>query len=170
MPPRPLAGLDLVTGALIVGGACLLAASIVAAVVFFTPAQAPPSSAPEPTAPSPPMGRPAAALPADRVATVLAVDATAGAGSAVRAGDHVDVVAFLAQQTHVLLENVPVLDVDRTGSSIALTLAVPQTSALVLQESQALGARPFVMLRPLQPVGELPTSFSNADLAAALTR
>ncbi len=166
MPPRPLAGLDLVTGALLLGGAGLLAASIVAAVVLLTPPEGSPVPGPE-AVPTPLLaGRPSAALSPDRVATVLAVDAGVGAGSAVRAGDHVDVLAFFAQQTttRLILQDVPVLNVDRSGSSIALTLAVPQTSALVLQESQALGARPLVTLRPLQPLGELPGSFSDADL------
>lgn len=164
MPPRSLAGLDLVTGALILGGACLLAASIVAAVVLLQPPRVSSAPAPEPTPTPLPIGRPSAALPSDRVATVLTVDTAAGAGSAVRPGDHVDVLAFIARETHVLLQDVLVLGVDRSGSSIALTLAVPQTSALVMQESQALGAHPFVTLRPLQPLGEMPTSFSDTDL------
>lgn len=168
-------GFDLATGALILGGAALLAVALVFSVMLLSPptpagvASVPPS---EPTPAPAPTGRPAAELPADRVAIVLVVDASAGAGGVARAGDHVDVLGFFSPQstgsgavTRVLLQNVPVLGVDRSGSGVALTLAVPQTSALLLQEAQAIGARPYVTLRPLQPLADLPPSFSDTDLA-----
>jgi len=169
-------GIDLATGALIVGGAALLAASVVVAFVLLSPPAAPPE-APQQAAPTPvAVGRPSLALPSDQVATVLSVDAAAGAGSAARIGDHVDVLGFFPRQatgtnsvTRVLLQDVPVLGVDRSGSGVALTLALPQASALLLQEAQALGARPYVTLRPLQPLPDLPSSFSDADLASRLT-
>ena len=54
----------------------------------------------------------------------------------------------------------------------ALTLAVPQAQALWLQEAQALGARPLVMLLPdgARPAAaDGPASFSDIDLANRLT-
>jgi Flp pilus assembly protein RcpC/CpaB len=168
MPLRPPAGLDLATGALLLGGAGLVAASIVAAVVLLAPRATPASLETEPTPTAISLSRPAAALAPDRVGTVLSIDANGGASSAVRPGDHVDVLSFFPQQaaTRVVLTDIPVLGVDRSGSSIALTLAVPQSSALLLQEAQALGGRPYVMLRPLQASATLPTSFSDSDLIA----
>jgi Flp pilus assembly protein CpaB len=174
--PRLASGFDAVSAALIVGGAALVAASIVAAVVLLSPPRSPEPAAPEPT-PTPLLtGRTSAALPPDRVATVLTVDAAAGAAGAARMGDHIDILGFFSRQasgtdpvTRVLLADVPVLSVDRSGTSVALTLAVPQESALLLNEAQALGAQPLVALRPLHPVGEPPASFSDADLAKRLT-
>ena len=40
------------------------------------------------------------------------------------------------------------MSVARSAANVALTLAVPQADALLLQEAQTLGARPFVMLLP----------------------
>jgi Flp pilus assembly protein CpaB len=176
---RPAGGLDLATGALLLGGAWLLAVSIVAAVVLLAPA-APPvtTSATELASASAPTIRPSAALPADRVAAVLSVDIGSGAGGAARTGDHVDVLGYFSHQvsgaqavTRVLVTDVPVLTVDRSGASVALMLAVPQEAALLLQEAeaQALGARPFVTLRGVEQTAELPSSFSDSDLANRIT-
>jgi hypothetical protein len=60
------------------------------------------------------------------------------------------------------------LAVDRAGANVSLTLAVPQQSALLLQEAQALGVRPFVTLRPVRATSEMPASFSDSDLAGRL--
>jgi Flp pilus assembly protein CpaB len=174
---RSAGGFDLLTGVLLLGGAALLAVAIVAAVVLLAPPRAPESVValePEPTAlPTP--GRTSAALPADRVAAVLTVDASQGAAAATRQGDHVDVLAYFSPRvtgdqsiTRVLLADVPVLSVDRAGSSVGLTLAVPQDSALLLQEAQALGGQPFVTLRSPQSSPDLPPTFSDADLASRL--
>ncbi len=180
MRHRPAAGLDLVTAALIASGAALIAASIVVAIVLLSPVGVVLPVITEPTpGPTDAIGRTSVALPADRVAAVLSVDASAGAGSAARSGDHVDVLGYFSRQvtgaesvTRVLLRDVPVVTVDRSTAAVALTLAVPQADALLLQEAQALGARPFVMLLPgvAQPgVSDRPTSFSDADLANRLT-
>jgi Flp pilus assembly protein RcpC/CpaB len=181
MRHRPGGGLDLITAALIGGGALLIAASIVVAIVLLVPPDlvGPTLLGPAPT-PTDVVGRTAVMLPPDRVAAVLNVDAAAGAGVAARSGDHVDVLGYFSRQvtgaesvTRVLLRDVPVVTVDRSAANVALTLAVPQTQALLLQEAQALGARPFVMLRPdvAQPaaVAEAPASFSDVDLANRLT-
>jgi Flp pilus assembly protein CpaB len=122
--------------------------------------------------------RPSVALSAERVASVLVVDAATGAASAARAGDHVDVLGYFSRQsigpesvTRVLLQDVPVLTVDRSGASVALTLEVPHDGALLLQEAQAIGARPFVALRSAQSVSDAqaaPGSFSDTDLARRL--
>lgn len=172
MPLRLPAGLDFATGALLLGGAGLVAASIVAGVILLAPASAPAVTNAEPTPTPLPIDRPSAALAPDHVGTVLSVDASAGASSAVRPGDHIDVVAFFSRQatTRMMLQDVPVLGVDRSGSNIALTLSVPQASALLLQEAQALGAHPFVLLRPIQLRAALPTSFSDSDLTALEAR
>jgi len=179
MRNRSAGGLDLVTAALIAGGAALIAASIVVAVVLLTPASTPPVPAAEP-APLPPdaLGRTSVALPADRVAAVLTVDASAGAGAATRSGDHVDVLAYFSRQvtgaenvTRVLLRDVPVVSVARSAANVALTLALPRPDALLLQEAQTLGARPFVMLLPglAQPLAaDPPATFADADLANRL--
>jgi Flp pilus assembly protein CpaB len=110
------------------------------------------------------------------VAAVLSVDIGSGAGGAARTGDHVDVLGYFSHQvsgaqavTRVLVTDVPVLTVDRSGASVALTLAVPQETALLLQEAQALGARPFVTLRGVEQTAELPSSFSDSDLANRIT-
>jgi Flp pilus assembly protein RcpC/CpaB len=172
MPLRLPAGLDFATGALLLGGAGLVAASIVAGVILLAPPSAPAAPEAEPTPTALPINRASAALAPDHVGTVLSVDAAAGASSAVRPGDHIDVVAFFARQatTRVVLQDVPVLSVDRSGPNIALTLSVPQTSALLLQEAQALGGHPFVMLRPIQSTAALPNSFSDSDLTALEAR
>ncbi len=168
---RPAGGLDLATGALILGGSCLVAISIVAAVVLLAP---PPAVTPP--APVATTGRAAVALPAGRVAAVLNADVSAGAGTAARSGDRVDVLAYFSHQvtgaeavTRVLVNDVEVLTVDRSGSNVALTLAVPQASALLLQEAQALGARPFVALRSVDGTTDMPSSFGDADLAHRFT-
>ena len=180
MRNRSAGGLDLATAALIAGGAALIAASIVVAVVLLTPmSTTPPAVVAPASVPAQAVGRTSVALPADRVAAVLNVDASAGAGAAARAGDHVDVLAYFSRQitraenvTRVLLRDVPVVSVARSAASVALTLAVPQTDALLLQEAQTLGARPLVLLLPgvaEAAAPEQPASFSDADLAARLT-
>jgi hypothetical protein len=175
---RLAGGWDLATAVLIGGGAVLLAASIVAAVVLLTPA--PPAQPTAVVQPAPTLtreaSRPSAALPPDRVATVLYVDAGAGGGSVARMGDRVDVLGYFSRQvtgsenvTRTLLQDVPVLSVDRSGGNVALTLALPQNDALLLQEAQALGARALVTLRPLAGTQDMaPASFSDGDLAVRL--
>jgi Flp pilus assembly protein CpaB len=175
MRNRPAGGLDLATVALLVGGAAVIAASVVAAIVLLTPT---PVAAPLSGEPTGLMSRTSVALPAGRVAAVLTVDASAGAGAAARSGDHVDVLGYFSPQatgadsiTRVLLRDVPVVTVERSAANVALTLAVPQDDALLLQEAQALGARPFVMLLAdaAQPSAlDAPTSFSDADFAKRL--
>jgi hypothetical protein len=174
-------GLDPASGGLIVGGASLVASSFVAAVVFLTPA---PGSEPATPAPTPivaevPAGRPSVALPADRVGTVLFVGAASGAGAATRAGDHVDVLGYFSQKvtgtqnvTRRLLQDVPVLSAARSGATIALTLAVPQDGALLLQEAQAIGARPMITLRSAHSMAgddNVAPSFSDTELADRLS-
>src|SRR5437879_5105687 len=158
MRNRSAGGLDLITAALIASGAALIAASIVVAVVLLTPVStAPPAVIAPAPLPAEAAGRTSVALPADRVAAVLNVDASAGPGAAARSGHHLDV---------------PVVSVARSAANVALTLAVPQPDALLLQEAQTLGARPFVMLLPgaAQPAAAgQPASFSDADLASRLT-
>jgi len=180
MRHRPAGGLDLVTAVLIAGGAVLVAASIVVAIVLLTPAEgvAPIVAEPAPV-PADAIGRTSVALAADRVAAVLNVDASAGAGFAARPGDHVAVLGYFSRQitgaesvTRVLLRDVPVVARARSTAGVALTLAVPQADALLLQEAQTLGAHPFVMLLPGagQPgASDQSTSFSDADLANRLT-
>jgi hypothetical protein len=87
----------------------------------------------------------------------------------------VDVLGYLSRQitggdaaTRVLVQDAQVLGVDRSGSAVALTLAVPQDAALLLQESQALGARPLVTLRPTTGAAEMPSAFTDSDLARRL--
>ena len=173
---RLLGGLDGLTLALLGGGVLLLAASLVGAMVLLAPPASPAPASPTP-AQLPDSQPPEVALPADRVATVLYVDAAAGAGSAARSGDHVDVLGFFPHsmtgsesQTRLLWQDVPVLSVERNGATVALTLAVPQEAALLMQEAQALGARPFVTLRasPQSAAASLPATFSDSDLARRL--
>jgi Flp pilus assembly protein CpaB len=174
---RSAGGLDLATGALIGGGALLIAASIVAAVlVIAPPVSGVPSPEPVPLSGGPGRLSASANLPSDRVAAVLTLDVGSGAGGAARTGDRVDVLGYFSRQitgaeavTRVLVQDVPVLNIDRSGASVALTLAVPEQSAVLLQEAQALGARPFVTLRPAQYTAQLPSSFSDADLATRFT-
>jgi Flp pilus assembly protein CpaB len=141
---RPLASVDALTAALIVGGCLLLAAAIVSAIVLVRPPAEPrPAALSEPTP-----------LPADHVATVLRVDPAAGAVNAARVGDHVDVLGYFSRQvtgvesvTRLLIGDVAVLAIARDGGATALTLAVPADTALLLQQAQAMGAKPFVVLR-----------------------
>jgi hypothetical protein len=172
---RPTGGLDLTTGALLAGGACLVALSIVAAVSLISP-QSPQTAAPAAPVQALPE-RPAAALPPGRVATVLSVDAATGASTVARVGDHVDVFGYFPHQvtggdavTRVLVQDVPVLTVERSGPGVALTLSVEQPAALQLQEAEALGVRPFVAVRPFLAVqtATSPTSFSDTDMARRL--
>ena len=166
---RRSGGFDLATGALILGGACLIAASVVVAAAVLAPPAAPPEAAPTPALPT-------VALIEGQVATSLSVDAGAGAGAVAQAGDHIDVLGYFPHQvtgsdavTRVLLQDVQVLAAQRSGTNVALTLALPQTSALLLQEAQAIGARPFVTLRASSSVAGLPARFSDTDLANRLT-
>ncbi len=162
--------LDGLTAALLGLGAVLVAAAIVGTVVLLRP----------PASPSPPQLVAADAtptVPADRVATVLRVDATAGAAAAARVGDHVDVLGYFPRQvtgsenvTRVLVADVPVMAVARDGSGAGLTLAVPQATALLLHEAQAMGARPFVVLRPDDDTATTyPSSLTDSELAERLT-
>jgi hypothetical protein len=176
-------GLDLATGALVLGGVGLIVVSLVGAAALLRA----PTAEVEPTASAPRLSvpvataasvRPSIALSADRVAAVLVVDATTGAGSAARLGDHVDVLGYFSRQvigsesvTRMLLEDVAVLEIDRSGAGVALTLAVPHEGALLLHEAQAIGARPFVTLRSVRPgaAGEgVPQRFSDTELAERL--
>src|SRR5438445_9930519 len=94
---RVAGGLDLATGALILGGASLVAGSLVAALTLLAPPlSGTPTAelAPAPTV----VTRPSAALPPGRVAAVLTVESSGGAGGATRSGDHVDVLAYLPPQ------------------------------------------------------------------------
>ena len=175
MPLRLAGGLDLIAGALITGGAALLAFAIAAAVIVRAPAAAslvgPSSDQTHPNG-----GRRLAELPADRVATILNVDAVAGAGGAPQSGDRVDVLGYFSRQitggdsvTRVLVDDVPELTADRAGGSVALTLAMPPDAALALQAAQAHGARPFVTLRSARTnASEMPRAFSDTDLASRL--
>jgi Flp pilus assembly protein RcpC/CpaB len=174
---RAFASVDPITLVLLVAGAVLVAASLVGVAVLLTPA-APPEAAPDvPPTPVSVSERPAVALPAGRVASVLYVDPAAGAGVAARAGDHVDVLGYFSRQmtgtqstTRLLLGDVEVLTVDHSGPNVALTLAVPQADVLLLQEAQALGAKPFVALRSTSSSDGAaePGIFSDADLANRL--
>ena len=174
---RALSSLDFITLALLCAGALLVAVAVIGIVVVLEPnsqlaEQTTPGAPPTPTG-----ERAAAALPADRVATVLYLDAGVGAGSVARASDHVDVMGYFSARvtgggglTRVLLTDVPVLSSDRNGPSVALTLAVPQDTAVLLQEAQALGARPLVTLRSALAgaAPNMPTTFSDTDLAQRL--
>lgn len=174
---RLAGGLDLATGALVLGGALLVAAAIVAAITTLSPPLAPPSAATPSEPRVTPTVRALDAVPVDRVATVLSLDTTAAVAGAARPGDRVDVLGYFPRQvgesenvTRVLVEDVPVLAVDRSAAGIALTIALPQDRALLLQEAQALGAKPLVALRPFgtSPGAIAPSSFSDSDLARRL--
>ena len=175
---RLAGGLDLITAALIASGAALIAVSLVAAIVLTPPGVAAPTNEASPTAEAE-TDRPSVALSAGLVATVLNVDPAAGAGVAAWPGDHVDVLGYFSGQatgsasvTQVLLHSVLVMTAERSAAGAALTLAVPQDAALVLQAAQGLGARFFVTLIPQASSpsdAARPTSFSEADLASLLT-
>jgi hypothetical protein len=153
---------------LLVGlGAILLAASLVGVLVLLRPAPQAAEPKSEATHQS--------TVAADRMATVLRLDPTAGAVSAAQVGDHVDVLAYFSRQvtgveniTRLLVADVPVLAVARDGAGAGLTLAVPQSTALLLHEAQALGARPFVVLRATGSGLAYPPSLSDTDLAERL--
>jgi hypothetical protein len=68
----------------------------------------------------------------------------------------------------MLLPDVAVLTVERSGSSVALTLAIPRDTALLLHEAQSLGARQFVTLRPYAAgdATRVWATFSDAELAS----
>jgi hypothetical protein len=175
---RLAGGLDLMTAALLLGGAVLVAAAIIAIVSLLLPT--PPAPAPEPAttarATIVPGARPAAALPPDRVAAVLYVNAGIGAGAAVRGGDRIDVLGYFSSSatqtentTRTILQDVLVLSKETVGSNVALTLALHQSEALLINETQALGVRPFVTLPALRPESAAsPAMFTDSDLAARL--
>ena len=174
---RRAGGLDLTTAVLLAGGVVLLAAAIAAGVSLRMPS--PGTATSQPTAASQMIAqgaRPAAAVPADRVAAVLYVNSGLGAGAAIRVGDRIDVLGYFASTatqpentTRVLLQDVLVLATQAMGSDIALTLALQQSEALLVNEVQALGVRPFVTL-PAARTGTIPppSSFTDSDLAARL--
>jgi Flp pilus assembly protein CpaB len=162
---------DALTLGLVGVGALLLAAALVGVVVLLQPVRADPEPATQPARQSL-----TPTLPADRVATVLRVDAAAGAGTVAQVGDRVDVLGYFPKQvtgaenvTRLLLADVPVLAVTKDGNGAGLTLAVPQATALLLHEAQALGARPFVVLRSAAGGATYPPSLSDSDLAERLS-
>ncbi|MDQ6671267.1 MAG: RcpC/CpaB family pilus assembly protein [Chloroflexota bacterium] len=178
---KPAGPLDLLTPALLSGGVALIVVSIVAGKMLLAPPALVESGAADPNAAAPAataVSRPPAGLSADQVATLLSVDASSGGGLAARSGDRVDVFGYFSRQvigsesvTRVLLQDAPVLTVDRSGPTVVLSLAVPHDGALLLQEAQAIGARPFVTLRGVagmpSPDGT-PRTFSDTDLANRL--
>lgn len=174
---RLAGGLDPTTAALLVGGVVLLAVSLANAALLLLPTTTLPLGAPTPAPQTLASGgRPAAALPTDRVAAVLYVNSSLGAGSAIRVGDRVDVLGYFSASasqtentTRAILEGVLVLSTQASGSDVALTLALQQSEALLLNEAQALGVRPFVLL-PATRSGMTPPSapFTDSDLAARL--
>jgi len=162
------ARIDPLTIGLVGVGAVLMAMAIVGILVLLQPQSPPPAQ---------PLAQPtqAPALPVDRVATVLRVDSSGGAVGATNVGDHVDILAYFPKQvtgvenvTRLLVADVPVLAVARDGSGAGLTLAVPQSTALLLHEAQALGARPFIVLRAEPGGAEYPPRLSDTDLAERL--
>jgi hypothetical protein len=89
----------------------------------------------------------------------------------------VDLLGYFSRQvsgsenvTRLLLQDVPVLTIDRSGATVALTLAVSQDAALLLQEAQALGVRPFITLRAANTGSALApvASLTDADLIGRL--
>lgn len=174
---RLAGGLDLTTAALLLGGAVLVAASLIAVAVILFPTP-PPAAEPAPTSPATTAAgtRAAAALPPDRVAAVLYVSAGIGAGTVVRVGDHIDVLGYFASSpthpentTRTILQDVLVLSTQSVGSDVALTLALQQAEALLINETQALGVRPFVTLPAPRPAGSAsPALFTDGDLVARL--
>jgi hypothetical protein len=171
MRRRAFGGLDGLTLALLLAGAACVAFAFVGVFVLISP---PGTSAPRQAAATPP----AQPGQAGEVATVLYVDAAAGAGSAARAGDHIDILGYFPAAasgsqslTRLLLQDVSVLSVARTGNTVALTLGVSQAAAVMLQEAQALGGRPYIALRSAESTAQaddMPSSFSDADLAARI--
>jgi hypothetical protein len=167
---RLVGGLDPATGALLLGGAGLIALSLVGLLVLLVPAGTQQGTVTGVQVSARP--------PADRVSAVLNVDAAIGAASAAQAGDRVDVLGYFSKQvtgtaglTRVIVHDVPVLTSERSGNNVALTLALPQDAAMLLQEAHALGAKPFVTLRALDaPPSAEPAqaSYSDADLAARM--
>ena len=132
MRQRLFGGADALTLGLLVAGAALLAIALVAAFELLVPA-APPSQQQAETATTQP------ALPGSSVATVLYVDVANGAGSATRAGDHIDVLGYFPRQvagvegvTRLLLQDVSVLNVNRTGSTSRRSAAGASPSALAV--------------------------------------
>ena len=123
------------------------------AALSARPAPDSPLSAP----PAPTRGSAPNQLPAGSVAAVLGLDATPGAASFARAGDHVDVFAFFPAEvaggqpmTRLLLSDAVVLRADEHADS-GLTVAVKPGEALLLQQLDQLHARPFAVLRAAQP-------------------
>jgi hypothetical protein len=167
------ARLDGLAVILLVVGVVALAASMYAALRMIAPL-APPATAPASTSTvvAPPV------LAADHVATSLNVDAGLDSAAAARPGDHVDILGYFSRQvtggegmTRVLLTDVAVLGVGRDAGRVALTLALRQEEALLLQQVQALGVRPFVALRSARaPLGSeaLPTAITDRDLTLRL--
>ncbi|GAC1328675.1 MAG: hypothetical protein NVSMB2_27930 [Chloroflexota bacterium] len=174
---RLAGGLDLTTAALLVGGVVLVAVSLIAAGSLVLPTTTLPLSEPTPTSHTlAPGARPAASLPTDRVAAVVYVNSSLGAVSAIKVGDRVDILGYFSSSasqtentTRTILEDVLVLSTQPSGSDVALTLAVQQSEALLVNETQALGVRPFVML-PATHSGTTPppATFTDSDLAARL--
>jgi Flp pilus assembly protein CpaB len=162
--------MDALTLGLLALGAVLLAAAIVGLAVLAEPTRATPDSPPQPPTVSDSVLQP------DSVATVLRVDSTAGVAGAANVGDRVDVLGYFPRQaatdenvTRLLISNAPVLSVTREGANLSLTLAVPQSTALLLHESQALGARPFVLLRSAGGAAQYPPRLTGSELAARLS-
>jgi Flp pilus assembly protein CpaB len=146
-----LARLDVVAVALLAAGVLALAVSFYAALALFAPPVVPSDNAPVPSTPQP---TDRATLPSDHVATMLHVDAGVDSSAAVRPGDRVDILGYFSRQvtgtegmTRPLLANVAVMNTGRDGGRVSLTLALQPDDAVLLQEAQAIGVRPYVALR-----------------------
>jgi hypothetical protein len=163
MRARPFAAMDALTLLLIGFGATLMAGAIAGIVVLVTEASpVPPSSAIEP--------------PPDQVPTHLSSDAPGGTAALARVGDHVDVLGYFAGQpvgqdhfTRLLIADVAVIAIVEDNGHPTLTLGLPQASVVVLREAEALGARPFVVLRSNSGPVDYPSALNDSELAGRLS-
>lgn len=140
------------TRLLLIIGVGLLGVAVASTVLLIN-AQAPKPDAASGTS-TLAAGRISVQLPPGQVAFVVRADSNAGASSAVRPGDRVDILAFFSAEaaggqamTRALVRDTVVLAAERERDTQAVTLAIAPDQVLLLQQAELLGARPFVVLR-----------------------
>jgi hypothetical protein len=109
------------------------------------------------------------------VATALRLGRVESVGAAIRAGDIIDVYAFVPERatggaaaTRVLMRQKLVYAMSQNADATSITLALPPEEAALLQDSLQIGARPYAILRSSRgaPSAEAPSGFEDDALAS----
>jgi Flp pilus assembly protein CpaB len=119
-----------------------------------------------------------ARVPEGTVATAIRLDPTASVGGAIQPGDVVDLLAYVPEQlsggepvTRVLVREGLVYAATKGTTPQTVTLAMPPSQALQVQQAIETGARPVAVVRTTK--GAIPSGpevFGDRDLISWLAR